>query len=376
MYEKELDTFRNYLTRKRFRDETVKTYARAVRQFLPYIGKEVKNLTKKDLDKFEGYCKKYDNNSLTAVYSAINKYIQHLREDGILDITRDELEDMKLKPPQMESRVKHPMTKEQVERVFEIASINPMHLAIFMTFYYGMLRRSEICSLNLEDIHFEKKKLDILDAKGGRNAQINIHPRCLEALKDYIYNYREEPRKEHEKAVFLYDGRRLSKTKLFQINKTYKYKAGFPDDFKFHTHIWRITGITHFAMKEKDIKKLMAQTRHKDTGVLMGYINYTDKEITDAYMEAFDNPTPKKPDITPTPEPKPKAKPKDDEVMIQKPSIPEPTPQQDIMIQTPNNGNLKQQLTERFIKGEITESGYLVALKSLDNKDNMPIGYQ
>jgi len=359
MYEEELKAFEGYLTRKRLRLETVKTYKRQVRQFLEFLRKDVKNICKNDLDKFEGYCKKYSNNSLTAVYSAINKYIQHLREDGILDITRNEQEDIKLKCPQIEHKVKHPMTKEQVEKVFKLASKNPLHKAIFMTFYYGMLRRSEICSLNLEDIHYDKHKLDILDAKGGVDSQINIHPRCLEALRDYIDNYRETPSKGHERAVFLSDGRRLSRTKLFEINKIYKYKAGFPDDFKFHTHIWRITGITHFAMKEKDIKKLMAQTRHRDAGVLMGYINYTDKEITDAYMNAFDKPEPKKPEITPEPEPKPKVKPRE-EVMIQEPS---------------NNGNLKQQLTEKFIRGEITESGYIMALKNLENKDDTPTGY-
>ena len=32
--------------------------------------------------------------------------------------------------------------------------------------------------------------------------------------------------------------------------------------------------------------------------------------------------------------------------------------------------------TQRFIRGEITETGYLLALKNIDNTDNTEVGYQ
>ena len=90
----------------------------------------------------------------------------------------------------------------------------------------------------------------------------------------------------------------------------------------------------------------MAQTRHKTSDVLLGYINYTDTEVTDSYMKAFDKPI--------------------------QPQQPEPKPQ---IVQQPES-NLKEQLTAIFIRGEITETGYLLVLKNIDNKDNSVLGYQ
>ena len=97
----------------------------------------------------------------------------------------------------------------------------------------------------------------------------------------------------------------------------------------------------------------MAQTRHKTSDVLLGYINYTDTEVTDSYMKAFDKPT----------------QPQQPEPM--KPRIPT-KPQ---TTEQPQN-NLKQELTARFIKGEITEAGYLTALKNIENQDDTVLGYQ
>ena len=115
----------------------------------------------------------------------------------------------------------------------------------------------------LEDVNFEKNKIDVIDVKGGVSATINLTQRCTDTIKDYVDNHRGEPKKGHEKALFLNDGKRLSKTKLHEIHKEYKYRAGLPNDFKFPPHLWRTTGITHYAQSEKDIKLLMAQSRHQ-----------------------------------------------------------------------------------------------------------------
>ena len=86
----------------------------------------------------------------------------------------------------------------------------------------------------------------------------------------------------------------------------------------------------------------MAQSRHKTPEVLMGYVQKTKEEIKTSYDGAFSKPQPK-PD-----------------------NIPEPQPQ---VVQQPES-NLKEQLTARFVRGEITEAGYLLALKNIDNNDN------
>ena len=83
MYEKELKAYEDYLIRKRFRPETIKSYLGTIRQFLKHLDKIPKSITQKDIGKFETYCTKYQNNSLTNP-AAVGVRVQSKLELGLI----------------------------------------------------------------------------------------------------------------------------------------------------------------------------------------------------------------------------------------------------------------------------------------------------
>ena len=142
-----------------------------------------------------------------------------------------------------------------------------------------------------------------------------------------------------------------------ELFKEYESLLGF----RVKPHKWRHTGITEYARVEKDVKLVQKQARHSNTDTTLRYINYATEEYEKSYNR-FENKLTNKPE--------PKLQPPIQPNPIVEPQI-QPPPQ---VTQTIQEGNLKEQLTQRFIRGEITETAYLTALKSLENTDT-PIGY-
>lgn len=355
MYEEEVNNYRDYLIRKRFREESVKTYTRTLSQLIAIIQKNPRKLNRNDIKKWESHCLKYHNNTLTPKYCAINKYLTYLVDEEYLDETT--AKKLKLSPPQMKKSIVQALSRDDIQKLFKVAKRRCYRdYTIFITSYCGMLRRGEVLNLNLMDINLTNNQIAILDSKGGKDDIIQISQECSDAIERYINQFREKPKKDNNQSLFLNNGRKLSKNKLQDIFKEYKMILGW-DNLDFYPHIMRHTGITHYAEVEKDIAILQRQTRHKDIETLITtYIHKTEGELKEAYDKAFNDykEKPKKPtpDIPPN-------KPIDGEV----------TPPQQItppILQQSSKQQLKNQLVQRLARGEITQDVYLIALKELD----------
>jgi integrase len=286
MIDENIKAFRIHLTNDRKRPETTKAYVLIAKRFLTLINKDPKDINKDDLEKWKTYCQRYGDNSLTPKYGAIKKYISFLIDQEILPEEFYGVVLRRLKAPKLQVNETNldelVLTPEQQEQIYNIAKqTNYMHYAMFKTAFYGMLRRCEFIGLNIDDIQWENKKLKLRAeiTKGGKPATINLSQDCLDILNDYIVKYRDNPRKGHEKALFLREGRRLSRTMTHEIHKEYKKRTGI----NIHTHMWRHSGITEYAKYEKDVKKIQTQARHDDPVTTMRYINYANKDYEDSY---------------------------------------------------------------------------------------------
>ena len=367
MYEDEVENFRKYLASERLREKSITSYLRSLRKFIELIKKNPRKLDKDDIKTWKTYCLKYHNNSLTPKYCAINKYLEYLYDEELID--KSTMDKLKLIPPQWKQSIKQPLTRKEIKSLLEIAKKRSFRdYTIFSISYSAMLRRSELLDIKIDHVDTEKNQIKILDGKGGKDAIVQISQECSDALRTYIDNYREKPKKGHEQYLFLNNGKRLYKNKIHAIYSEYKLIMRW-DKKDFYPHIMRHTGITHYAEVEKDIAILQKQTRHKDIDTLIKtYVHKTEDELKQAYNKAFNNydqETPKKPDPV-------EVKPKPVEPTI-KPPTPQPQPQ--IQQQEPNKQILKDQLLQRLARGEISQDVYLIALKQLENNTSDDLNY-
>lgn len=345
-----LTPFNDYLIGKSKSKATILSYTRVIKQFLTLINKQVgKDITKEDLQKYQVWANKdkgYKSNTLTPKYCGINIYLEFLGKPD------DWIKKNRLQPPPQIIPNKTPFTREEIKLLFKISKTNLRDNSLFKTFYYGMLRRSEIQNLNIDDIDFQRNKIRVgnssFNPKRNKHAEINIHPDCIEAIKDYLEA--REPRNISEKALFLNRyGDRIGKTDINLTIKRYAYKMGLKK--KAYPHLFRISAITHMAQRGLNIEEIKRQSRHTDIETLMGYIQLSDEEVKDAYLRgiSFDNTT--------TTKSMPLNK------QEQKPN--------DIL------KDLEIKLIEKLANGEISSEAYTSAILTLKQKNSSEVsGYQ
>ncbi len=309
-----IEGFKSYLKHKR--PETINTYEMIIKQFLQVINKPVDKINKKDFEKWQEYCTKFHNNSLTPKYGAVKKFIDYLIDEEILDETMYGIVRRRLKAPKMQldkDDISHLVLQpKQFDKVFEVSKKNNfMHYALFKTMYWVQARRCEIIGLKINDINFVEKIITFRGeiAKGGKKATVNISQECLDILKEYIDNYRGEARyKEHKDILFLRECVPISRTKIWELHKYYSELLGF----RITPHMWRHTGITEYAKVEKDLEVVRRQARHDDINITRRYINYGSKIYEKSYHEKFAKDKPKEEIPEPQPEiKKPQPKPQD-----------------------------------------------------------------
>jgi len=283
-----LKAFEKYLLSNNKSKETIQSYLRTIRQFLELINKQQDNIKKEDIDRYKYWVheiKHYDRNSLTPKFCALKTFLDFI---GISD---KEIKSYKLDPLPIEVKPKTPLTRQEIQKLFEITKDNLREHAILKTLYYSTIRSRELCNLNIEDVDFQRQKLRTV-SKGGHYDERNIHPECLKAIGDYLA-LREQPKEGHEKALFLNSqGERIGRTYLHMMIKKYATLAKI--NKRVYAHLFRASSITHMHNAGASIPEIMAQSKHRSVDTLVKhYICPSEERYKEVYLNtlSFDNKT-------------------------------------------------------------------------------------
>jgi integrase/recombinase XerD len=298
-HQKALTEFKDYLENvEHCRKDTVDTYYYNLRQIFKDILKEKHpyDLNVDDIIEYQRYCgKKFSEKSLSPKYATLRRYILYIvkmKKAKKPDI-RDNLPQVRGNQNKKHISKKDAITKETMDKIFKISKKeNFRHYVMFNVFYEALTRRKEIINLNLDDVDYDKSRLKLTDTKTHEDRLVRISPECLEVIKVYIKDYRGTQNTGNEKALFLYEGNRVSRCKIFEQFKEYKYRLNLKS---FHPHLLRHTGCTHFAQElnnsdksePQKLKILMEQSGHTDIKTLMRYLHLSESEIDNVFIDIY-----------------------------------------------------------------------------------------
>lgn len=137
-------------------------------------------------------------------------------------------------------------------------------LAIFTLLLHTGLRVSECVGLDLDDISFDRREIQIQNPDGSRDL-LYMNETTLSALQNYVYGARKAilPAEGHEKALFLSSmkGKRLCVKAVENMVKKYGQYTGMP--IKITPHSMRKTYGTQLYERTGDLKAVQQQLRHK-----------------------------------------------------------------------------------------------------------------
>jgi integrase/recombinase XerC len=145
--------------------------------------------------------------------------------------------------------------------------------ALLRLLWDNVLRREEVCQVNLEDLDLEGKTLKILGkGKGTQKEAVTLSKPTVEALQDWLLARRELKRSKPlfialDRASY---GHRLTGTGVYKIVSQIAREAGINKPLS--PHRIRHSGITAaLEATNGDVRKVQKLSRHSDLNTLMIY---------------------------------------------------------------------------------------------------------
>lgn len=261
---KYLDEFRNEITRKGFRKNTIDNYTSCLSFFLKKFNgvvSEPKKINETQIKEFLSQFK--SRNTQRAHHSAIKcffhfvlhqpnkfKYIEYARQDSKLPVV--------FSVNEMQSLI--------------TACTNIKHKAIICLMYSVGLRVSEVLNLKIKDIDSDRMLIYIKDAKGGFDRQVGLDPSLLQLLRNYY--------KEYKPVDFLFNGQnepQYSERSIQQFLKKYSLAAGIKKHI--HPHLLRHNCATHMVESGTDINLIQKILGHKNVKTTNIYLHISDNYL-------------------------------------------------------------------------------------------------
>ena len=188
-----IETFKRYLSSKRYSPNTINTYSEALKSFLTFCNtKAIKEITNDDVIAYNNdYILKHNLSSSyqNQIVNAIKLYFKIVKETAI--------EIDKVHRPKREKVLPNVLSKEEIKAILE-APKNLKHKAMLSMIYSCGLRRSELLNLIPNDIDSKRNVVKIRQSKGKKDRITPLSPKILELLRDYY--------KEYSPKIYLFEG--------------------------------------------------------------------------------------------------------------------------------------------------------------------------
>jgi site-specific recombinase XerD len=220
--------------------------------------------------------------SVCKLIATIKSFFNYLYEEDLIKTNPSK----KLKGPKKNIVVPKCLSKYEVERVIDSIKFPPARcrknyirdkLIISMLYYTG-IRRSELLSLNWDDLNLEKSFLTVRNGKGGKSRVIPLHPTLVKLIDDYLTL--RLPLKCN--ALFIGEqGKRLTRTSFANLINMYMSISGLKKK-GYTAHSFRHSFATHLVESGVDIFKLQRLLGHSSLDVTKIYINFDSSSMAEA----------------------------------------------------------------------------------------------
>lgn len=156
--------------------------------------------------------------------------------------------------------------------------------AIMEVFYSSGLRLAELAALNLRDIDFQQKQIDIRMGKGGKPRVVPIGKKAVEALQVWL-DRRDRLGYFSEPALFItQQGKRLGVRSIQKRLKHWGRAQGISDNV--HPHRLRHAFASHMLESSGDLRAVQELLGHADISTTQIYTHLDFQHLANVYDAA------------------------------------------------------------------------------------------
>jgi len=255
--------FKNHLQDNGYRASVIEGYVFRVKNYLQFAG--TSRPTQDTLNEFRQilFARGLKRSTINGYSIAIKAYHKMYGEEVTYKFLK------------VSDQIPYFFTEDDVTKIFN--SINNFkHYAILNVLFYGALRVSELCALNIEDIDLERLTIRVREGKGGRYGMALMSPQCSDVLKSYL-EMRTPFEINNEQPLFYTDyGNRWKRFDVSRLFHIYKKKAGI--DKPGGAHVFARHTVASLMVKNGcDLLTIKEILRHKSIESSMRYLHLADE---------------------------------------------------------------------------------------------------
>ncbi|MBO8161275.1 MAG: tyrosine-type recombinase/integrase [Thermosipho sp. (in: Bacteria)] len=278
--EKILENFSDYLEHvRRHSENTVKAYLKDVRKLLKYLNKDIKNITRKDIEEFLKALSKGEvigisprETTISRYISSLSTFFNYLELSGFISSSPME----RIKHPRIRRKIPDFLTEEEVKKLIEsFDEENELkNKTAISLLYYGGLRISELCNMRVSDISFIPPFLRVQMGKGRKDRLVPLPDKVVPLLQKYIDSFKPK--------LYLFENgnKHVHPSTVFRWVKEGVKRAGIKKDV--HPHTLRHSYATHLIRKGVNIKVVQELLGHTNLSTTSIYLHVADQEKFDA----------------------------------------------------------------------------------------------
>ncbi len=181
---------------------------------------------------------------------------------------------IKLERPKKKKKMPNVFSLEEIELLLKATS-NLKHKCMLILVYSSGLRRNEVLSLRVEDLHFDRKTVFIKDSKGGKDRYTFFSDIARKYLTEYL--------KQYQPKYYLFEGQkggRYSESSLQKVFDMARKKSRVPSNVTIHG--LRHSFATHLVERGVPlhvVQELLGHTSLKTTEIYLHISNKFRKEL-------------------------------------------------------------------------------------------------
>lgn len=268
-FEPSLKRFRRYLEGQGMREATITGYLGNVGRYLKFAQSD--RPSNQDLERFRDILaeKRVSRSTKNQYNYAIRAYYAMLGE---------KIEVKRLEP---NNQIPYYFDKEDVIKIFNVIH-NIKHAAILQTLFYGCLRSSELCNLDVSDVDLKNLTIRINNGKCGKDRISLINNECAAMLHQYLNVKPKLIIEDREPLFFTEYGQRWQRTEIHRLFANYKAKAGIQK--KGGAHVFaRHTTATLMIANGCDVSIVKEILGHADLRTTLRYAHISNATRREKY---------------------------------------------------------------------------------------------
>ena len=210
--------------------------------------------------------------------STIKQFYIFLKREQIIDANPAEL----IEAPKWQRGLPKVLTKEEIDRLFDTAYLDPsikgIRLCVILEILYASgLRVSELITLKKSCINnYNQYPVLLIKGKGNKERFVPLHEKAYQQIKTYLPHVP----KTTEYLFVTHSNKHITRMRVFQLIKALATKAGI-DPAKISPHIIRHAFATHMLKNGADLMLLKEILGHAHLSTSEIYLHVMPEDLKD-----------------------------------------------------------------------------------------------